>query len=234
MDNITYQEQFLVKSSEVNSKQELSLSGLLKIFQNLAVSGSTCVGAGKDKTLDKGYLWVFSKLEIDIYRMPKYLETINLITYPNEIMHYIYPRTFIIKDLNDNVLVEGKSIWCLINENTRKIALPKETGITYNSCYKAKRISNIEIKDIKLLEKREVKYTDIDLNKHLNNTKYLDYILDLYPSTFYQNNNFKRINMVFHQEVKEGDLLEIWGSIDNSYYQFRLGDNKVFECNIEY
>ena len=72
------------------------------------------------------------------------------------------------------------------------------------------------------------------LNKHLNNTKYLDYILDLNPSIFHQEHNYKKVNMVFHQEVKEDDLLEIWGSKDNTYYQFKLDGNKVFECNIEY
>ena len=82
MDKITYNEKYYVKSSEVDTYQELRPSSLLKILQDLATEGSKIVDAGPDKTLDKGYLWVFSKLDISIERMPRYQETINLSTIP--------------------------------------------------------------------------------------------------------------------------------------------------------
>ena len=234
MDKITYNDQYYVKSSEVDAYQELRPSSLLKILQDLATEGSKILGAGPDKTLDKGYLWVFSKLDINIERMPKYQETINLSTFPNEMMHFIYPRTYLLKDKDDDLLVKATSIWCLIDAKTRKILRPSETGIGVHSPIKAEPIARISKKEVELKDSRVVRYTDIDLNKHLNNTKYLDFICDLYDSNFFAINHMRRITIAFHQEVKEGEKIDIYASSDNSYYQFKVNDNIVFECNIEY
>lgn len=233
-ENYIYKEKYYVKSSEVDACQDLRPSSLLKILQDLATEGSKILDAGPDKTLDKGYLWVFSKLVISIERMPKYQETINLSTYPNEMMHFIYPRTYLFKDLNDNLLIKATSIWCLIDANTRKILLPSETGIGVASPIKADPISRIEKKEVELKESRTVKYTDIDLNKHLNNTKYLDYICDLYDSSFFDINHIEKITIAFHSEVKEGETIDIYASNDNTYFLFKVNDKAVFECNIEY
>ena len=233
MDNITYKEKYYVKSSEVDIHQSLKLSSLLKILQDLATEGSKILNAGTDKTLDKGYLWVFSKLQISINRLPRYEETINLSTYPNEMMHFIYPRTFEIKDLEDNMLVKATSMWCLIDTNTRKIVLPSETGVGVKSDIKADPISKIITQDVRLVESRVVKYTDLDLNKHLNNTRYLDYICDLYDSKFFMDHKIGKINIAFHQEVREGEVVDIYASSDNNYFLFKVNDKTVFECNID-
>ena len=234
MDNITYKERYYVKSSEVDIHQTLKLSSLLKILQDLATEGSKILNAGTDKTLAKGYLWVFSKLQININRLPRYEETVNLSTYPNEMMHFIYPRTFEIKDLDNNMLVKATSMWCLIDTNTRKIVLPSETGVGVKSDIKADPMTKIVAKDNKLIESRIVKYTDLDLNKHLNNTRYLDFICDLYDSKFFIDHRINKINIAFHQEVKEGEIVDIYASSDNNYFLFKVNEKVVFECNIDY
>ena len=226
MDNITYSSDYLVKSSDVDAYHKMKLSSLMKILQDLAYDG--------EQTFERGYLWVFSKLKIHINKMPYDQEVIKLITYPNELMHFVYPRTFVIKDNQDNVLVKATSFWCLINTNTRKIALPSETGIGVTSSYKADPIDKIAVKDVSFKESRIVRYTDIDLNKHLNNTRYLDFICDLYDSNYFAFHSIKKLNIAFHQEVKEGQKVDIYASSDNTYFVFKVDDKKVFECNIEY
>ena len=234
IDNITYKEDYLVKSADVDAFHNMKLSSLMKILQNLAYDGAAILGAGKDKTFERGYLWVFSKLEIQIERFPYDQEIVKLSTFPNELMHFVYPRTFLIKDNQDNLLVKATSFWCLINSNTRKIALPSETGIGATSDIKADAISKIVTKDVSLKESRVVRYTDIDLNKHLNNTRYLDFICDLYDIDYFKNHEIKRLDIAFHHEVKEKEVVDIYASIDNTYFVFKVNDTKVFECNIEY
>lgn len=230
----TYSEKYIIKSSDVDINQELKISSLMMMFQNLSVMGAEICDVGKDKTLDQGFIWVFSKLKFDIKRMPKYLEEVCLYTYPNKLMHFIYPRTFEIKDLDGNLLVKATSLWCLIDINERKIIMPSQLNLSVETNDLADPIEKIIPKEVTLKEERIVRYSDIDVNRHLNNVKYFDFISDLYDSKFFFNNRIKKVNIVFHKEVKENDVLKIYASNDNTYYQFKLDNKTIFECNVDY
>ena len=234
MDSLKYEKSYIVKSSDVDSTKKMRITGIMNVLQDLAVMGAEILGFGKDKVLDKGYLWVFSKLEIKIFRLPDYLEEIELITYPNQTMHFIYPRTFEFKDKDGNILIKATSLWCLIDKETRKLLSPKETGVNPISQIKVDKISPINVFPTELKEKRRVRYSDLDINNHLNNIRYLEYILDLFDSNFICEKDIKKINMVFHQEIKENEIVYINASPNNSYFYFSINeDKKVFECNIE-
>lgn len=68
---------------------------------------------------------------------------------------------------------------------------------------------------IKYENKREsvfekvVSYTDIDLNLHVNNEKYVEYMMNCYPLEFHNKNYLKSIMMSFNSEMKYEDIIEI-------------------------
>ena len=52
-------------------------------------------------------------------------------------------------------------------------------------------------------------YTDIDMNLHVNNEKYIEFILNCYSQEHYQNNKLKSLQVSFLSETKYGDDIEI-------------------------
>jgi acyl-ACP thioesterase len=57
---------------------------------------------------------------------------------------------------------------------------------------------------------KEIKYSDIDLNKHVNNAKYLELLSDCYDESFHRENKIKTLIVSFISESKYGDLLEVY------------------------
>jgi acyl-ACP thioesterase len=55
-----------------------------------------------------------------------------------------------------------------------------------------------------------VAYTDIDVNAHVNNTRYIGWMLDAYPMTFHQQHSAALLEVNFLGEARCGDTLETW------------------------
>ncbi|MCR5740920.1 MAG: hypothetical protein K6G38_00445 [Gammaproteobacteria bacterium] len=233
-NELVLKEKYMIKSSDVDSSKRLKISSLLLILQNLATDGSEIVGAGKDVTLDRGYGWIIAKMELNIKRLPTYREEITLETYPNNRMHFIYPRTFNVYDKDGNLIIEGPSYWTLINLETRKVALYEETGIDVLGSSPTKRIKPIQRKDVSLVEKRVIRYSDLDLNHHFNNTKYFEFIFDTFDSSFNDSKVINHLSIEYSHELHEKDVVEIYKSDDNTYFEFAKDGQKAFNCEIGY
>ena len=53
-----YSEKFQIDSNEVDPFLDLSIPGLFRLLQAIAGAGVEAIGAGKEKTTDKGLMWV--------------------------------------------------------------------------------------------------------------------------------------------------------------------------------
>ena len=56
---------------------------------------------------------------------------------------------------------------------------------------------------------RRVNFTDLDINGHMNNTRYFDWIYDLLPSSFHSNHAVKEFTICYLAEALEGQTLDM-------------------------
>ena len=85
------------------------------------------------------------------------------------------------------------------------------------------------------MESRKVRYSDTDLNGHLNNTKYIDYIIDTHDINFYNQYRVKSICINFEKEIQDNEVVEMYSN--NSLPEVVSGkiNNKViFSSEITY
>ena len=66
-----------------------------------------------------------------------------------------------------------------------------------------------------LVDVRKVRYTEIDLNGHLNNTQYIEYILDTHEPVFYKDHRISAINITYEKEIKSGHEVKLYSDKGN-------------------
>ncbi len=54
----------------------------------------------------------------------------------------------------------------------------------------------------------QVRYFDLDANHHVNNARYFDWLLDPLGRDFLRENQIKRFNLQYLQEVRNGEIVE--------------------------
>ena len=83
----------------------MRLSVLMRLFQECCIAHTEELGMGRDKTLDRGLLWVVISEMIEIQRMPVYDEEITLVCYPGKTLHYFFPRQLTVLDRNGTEII---------------------------------------------------------------------------------------------------------------------------------
>ncbi len=207
-----HSEKFLIGSNEVDRYQNLSIPSLFRLLQSIATTGAEAIGAGKKEVTDKGCLWVMTRMEVEIERLPKFMEEITLSTYPGQTLGFFYFRHFFAKDAHGSILFKASSTWALLESATRKIVLkapfaPIKEEIIEGQLGRPGKLKSLE--DLKRNGLREVTYSMCDLNGHLNNVRYLEFIVDAKGKDFYASRQIKTILLNFEKEIQEGEIVSI-------------------------
>ena len=233
-----YKEKIQVTSNDVDQNLELKLSSLFKFLQEVASNQADSVHAGHWDLFKHNMLWVVLRMDVQIYRTPLLDEMLTVGTHPGEMKSFIYPRLFEVRDSKNNVIIKASSIWTIIDKNTRRVVLkPGELFLVKGSSEKDDLPLPMKVdgKASNLIYQRLVRYSDIDLNGHLNNTQYVSFILDSHDDEFYKHHRPKRIEICYDKEIRMGALVDIYS--DNNNPEVIRGDvNGVnhFSAKIEY
>ena len=73
-----YSTSLRLRNKDVNLHRRLRTSTLFELLQEASIKHTEDLGMGRDKTLDKGLLWVVTLQRAEITRMPEYDETITV------------------------------------------------------------------------------------------------------------------------------------------------------------
>ncbi len=208
-----YSEKFLIDSNEVDPFLDLSIPGLFRLLQAIAGTGVEAIGAGKKETTDKGYLWVLTRMSVEISKMPRYMDEIELTTYPGEQIGCFYFRHFFAKSKTGETLFRVSSTWALLQASTRKAVMRSPFSnplISEKTPDELPRPDKLKAPQTMVeVEKRTVTYSMCDLNGHLNNTRYLEMIVDAKNRQFYEKRTPASIVLNFEKEIQEGETVSI-------------------------
>ncbi len=186
-DSKIYRKEMKIVSSDVDAARRLRPGALFTMFAEAAIAHTTELGAGRERTLDRGYLWVVAFQRVFISRMPVYDERVTLLSWPGRRMRTLFPRYTRILDSSGNVLVNASAIWTLLDENERTVVDPEEIhvdvpGTVFGGeaafpC--SPKVSREGEEDI-----FTVPYSFVDINGHMNNARYPDLAWDRMTGDF--------------------------------------------------
>ena len=232
-----FRKKYIIQSIDIDEFGLLKLSALFKYIQLVAGDAIEDSGIGQKVLLQKGLLWVLTRVGIQINKWPKWQDEICISTYPNDNKKFIYPRHFVISDKEGNVLIKIVSTWAIIDSFTRRLSIfdlsQFNDFITESHDDELPLPEKLFIKDdIIPVYSHTVRYTDCDTNKHLNNTRYIDLILDVNSSSFYKENIVTYFQIQYEFECREFDEIHLYKN--NNYVVGKVGDKTSFVAYIEY
>ena len=207
----TLEKQYDIKYYEQNVKGDLKESSLLNFLQDIATISAESLGFGPTYVFSRNYAWVVLKYHIELYKELNALDKLLIKTESRGTTKLYAFRDFELYSPDKTLLGRVASAWALIDMDTRKV-LPMQSALNFVKPFE-KRKSDLDYGKIEPLTKIdfqkefEVRFDDIDVNKHANNCNYIIWALEALPCELRTKYSAKVIDIKYKKELKKGDIV---------------------------
>jgi len=198
---------------EMNKFGEATPTVILALLEEAAAEHCLSIGYGLYDLKEKDIGWVLLSGALEMNRFPRYKEKITIRTWLSQYSTIRGFRENIILDEQGLVIGKAKGLWIFYNIKERKpIPVYKEIKDLWS--YHSKSIFTVKIPpDIKPLEQANivdeiaVQSSDVDMYNHVNNIRYLQWLIDSIPDDVVEMNRLLYIEGRFISEIKGGDRI---------------------------
>ncbi len=201
-------------------------------------------GQNRDFLSEHGYAQMVSRSAFHINRLPQENDEVSITVREEKPEGVQLMRYYEFRDLaTGELLIEGKSLWVIVNPETRAVVIPAKFEFLAPSEVKTESVckpGRIKIpENVERIGEQKILYSMIDGNGHLTNAKYINFVLDFLPDE-YQKKQISDFKLNFCKEIRKDDTMLVNAFFDDEAKRV-LVEGKIsssgersFECELVY
>ena len=241
-----FTKEYEITDAVVDCFGRLKPASILYLVQEAAGKHCEILGLDWNTMAQRGLFWAIIRHRVQISRLPEKGETITVETWPMPTTRVSFPRSVVARDAQGNELFRSISLWVLMDPQSRSMVLPGKSGIQVPGLLRGSELASptsLAPVSLSAQSMRTVRFTDLDLNGHMNNCRYLDWICDLLPSGFHHSHAMKEFTLCYLSEAREGEELKLQWELDSSgclrteivrHKATDDRDHRIFSASIHY
>ena len=224
--NPVFESNYELRYFEMNKNGMASPTTMLTLLEETAAEHCLSIGHSLYSLEKQNIGWVLASGIVEMIRYPGYKENITIKTWLSSYTLVRGYRENIILDSEENIIGRAKGLWVFYDIKKRK-PLPIFDDIRLK--WGRKEESSVE-KNLGLVNQSEdgpfrtefnVYNSDVDSNEHVNNIRYLHYLMESLPEDFMERYHLKVLNAKFIAEARLGEKIKVYVNED-------MGDNNLF------
>ena len=208
---LTYQMKMKIPFDMADMNGHIKLPDV--ILLSLQVSGMQSIELGvSDKDMLEQYnlVWIITDYDIDVTRLPRFAEEITIETESLTYNRLFCYRRFTIFDEAGEAIIQMMATFVLMDRDSRKVhAVEPEIVAPYQSEFSKKLLRGPKYPNLEdpVSKDYHVRFYDLDMNGHVNNSKYLDWIFEVMGADFLAQHIPQKINLKYVKEVRPGGMI---------------------------
>lgn len=180
-----FQKEMRVRYSETDKNGIMTVDAIVDYLQDIIMLHAEESGMGFKQIEKLGTVWFLSTWQVVINRAPRMYEKITVKTNPYGFKGFFGNRNAWIEDENGEIIVKANSIWVYLElKNLVPKRVDKEAVETY---YPLEPMLEMDYAPRKIampkyftpLPPVPVKYSNLDVNNHVNNCQYIKVAMDV-------------------------------------------------------
>lgn len=220
----------------------LNLSVLGNHFLNCAGQHASRRGFGIAKLHDEDHTWVLSRMVIEFDELPKQYEKFGVDTWIESVYRLFTDRNFAILNSEGKAIGYARTVWAMIGLQSRKpvdlMSLADGEFASFANPEKScpiEKPSRIKVSSKEPVASFTARYSDIDINGHVNSMRYIEHAMDLFSLDYLREHRIRRFEIAYVTESYYGDRINIYADQENgvSQIEMRKAEDNTVLCRIK-
>ncbi|GFP91609.1 palmitoyl-acyl carrier protein thioesterase chloroplastic [Phtheirospermum japonicum] len=223
-----FRQSFVIRSYEIGPDKTATLETLMNLLQETAlnhVANSGVAGDGFGATREmsiRKLIWVVTRIQVQIDKYSSWGDVVEVDTWVDAAGKNGMRRDWIIRDYNtQNIITRATSTWVTMNRETRRLSkIPDAVRNELLPFYLNRNAIAIENTDRENIAKLtddtagEIRaglaprWSDMDVNQHVNNVKYIGWILESVPINVLEDYDITNMTLEYRRECHQSDVLQ--------------------------
>ncbi|KAK4436844.1 Palmitoyl-acyl carrier protein thioesterase, chloroplastic [Sesamum alatum] len=227
-DRFVYRQSFVVRSYEIGPDKTATMETLMNLLQETALNhvasagvAGNGFGATREMSIRK-LIWVVTRIHVQVDKYSSWGDVVEIDTWVDAAGKNGMRRDWIIRDYNtQKIITRATSTWVIMNRETRRLSkIPDEVKNEVQPFYLNRAAIATENTDSEKIEKltdetAEIirtglapRWSDMDANQHVNNVKYIGWLLESVPINVLEDYNMTRLTLEYRRECRQSNVLE--------------------------
>lgn len=189
---------------------------LFSILQEVAARHSTAVGCGIPQLMATAHrTWVIVRARVEVDRLPDWMETLHIDTWPEEPYRMFAPRFVEATGKDGDKVFSVTSHWVMLDVEKKRPVRPSEALEYFRIPDRSEKYINPDIGRLRIADDftgfrlpdfiPRMNYYDTDTNKHINNISYINWTCDAFPFSFMDSHRIKMFDCHWVKQTFDGD-----------------------------
>ncbi|ONK76624.1 uncharacterized protein A4U43_C03F30270 [Asparagus officinalis] len=225
-NGLVYRQSFSIRSYEIGADKTASIETLMNHLQETALNHVMCAGLmeggfGSTPEMSKrNLIWVVTKMQVLVDRYPSWGDVIEVDTWVSSSGKNGMRRDWHVRDRRTGqTIMRATSNWVMMNKQTRKLSkFPEEVRAEIGPYFiEQDPVINEDNRKIPKLNDDTAdhvrrgltpRWSDLDVNQHVNNVKYIGWILESAPMSIVENHELASMTLEYRRECGRDSVLQ--------------------------
>ena len=210
--SIGYQDHYEVRTYEIDSRKRMTIPALVRLMQEAAMQNVIKLKLSVWDLSPEHISWVLMRKQLQVYRLPNLGERIQVMTYPAGFERLFTYRDYKVLSEDEELLAASSSTWLLMDTRSRSMAPIPEHILALQekipppeACLPRPASRLPRFGEAHSSKNFEVNWHDLDFNLHLNNTLYIQLLLEPLPGPALEKGQLQKLDINYRAECQWGD-----------------------------
>lgn len=241
--DLPYREIYRIRTYEADIYNRVKISSVFNYMQEAASNHANGLGFGFDDMARENLFWVLSRARIVMSHYPVTGEELVVETWPKGTDKVFALRDFRFYNGAMNLVGYATTAWLMVSKDSVRPVRPDPLLHKIPPHNIEPAIAELPGKimepgELELRGTVPVTYSDIDVNRHVNNVKYVEFAVDCFSERLFQHEAISSFQINFLKESKYGDHITLFTATgdengNRSYIEGRVNqDIKIFQASV--